>query len=208
MKVDVLNMQGEKVKTVELPAEIFEAQVNVDLMHQAFIQQMANARLGTHKTKTRSEVSGGGKKPWKQKGTGRARQGSTRAPHWVHGGKIHTPRPRKYTQHLPLKMRRAALRSALSAKAADAGVVVVDELALPEAKTRLMAAALNTLVGEASALVLVADKDSNYDLVSRTTNNLPDAKLLMARYLNIRDLLGYDKLVMPLTALDVLKTIL
>jgi len=208
MKVDVLNMQGEKVKTVELPAEIFEVQVNIDLMHQAFIQQMANARLGTHKTKTRSEVSGGGKKPWKQKGTGRARQGSTRAPHWVHGGRIHTPRPRKYTQHLPLKMRRAALRSALSAKAAEAGVVVVDDLVLPEAKTRLMAAALNTLVGEASALVLVADKDANYELVSRTTNNLPDAKLLMAHYLNIRDLLGYDKVVMPLKALDVLKTIL
>ena len=208
MKVDVLNMQGEKVKTVELPAEIFEVQVNIDLMHQAFIQQMANARLGTHKTKTRSEVSGGGKKPWKQKGTGRARQGSTRAPHWVHGGRIHTPQPRKYTQHLPLKMRRAALRSALSAKAAEAGVVVVDDLVLPEAKTRLMAAALNTLVGEASALVLVADKDANYELVSRTTNNLPDAKLLMAHYLNIRDLLGYDKVVMPLKALDVLKTIL
>lgn len=208
MKVDVLNMKGEKVKTVELPAEIFEAQVNVDLMHQAFIQQLANARLGTHKTKTRSEVSGGGKKPWKQKGTGRARQGSSRAPHWVHGGRIHTPQPRKYTQHLPLKMRRAALRSALSAKAANAGVVVVDELALEEPKTRLMAAALNTLVGASSALVLVAEKDANYDLVSRTTNNLPDAKLLMASYLNIRDLLGYDKLVMPLGALDVLKTIL
>ncbi len=208
MKVDVVNMQGEKVRSVELPAEIFEAPVNVDLMHQAFIQQMANARLGTHKTKTRSEVSGGGRKPWKQKGTGRARQGSTRAPHWVHGGRIHTPRPRKYTQHLPLKMRRAALRSALSAKAAESGVVVVDELVLPEPKTRLMAAALNTLIGDASALLLVAEKDANYDLVSRTTNNLPDAKLLMAHYLNVRDLLGYDKVVMPLAALDVLKTIL
>ena len=208
MKVDVFNMKGEKVKTVELPAEIFEAQVNVDLMHQAFVHQMANARLGTHKTKTRSEVSGGGRKPWKQKGTGRARQGSTRAPQWVHGGRIHTPRPRKYTQHLPLKMRRAALRSALSAKAAEAGVVVVDELVLPEPKTRLMATALNMLIGDATALVLVAEKDANYDLVARSTNNLPDAKLLMASYLNVRDLLGYDKLVMPLKALDVLKSIL
>ncbi|MFH1524978.1 MAG: 50S ribosomal protein L4 [Chloroflexota bacterium] len=208
MKVDVLNMKGEKVKTVELPAEIFEAQVNVDLMHQAYVQQMANARLGTHKTKTRSEVSGGGRKPWKQKGTGRARQGSTRAPQWAHGGKIHTPRPRKYTQHMPLKMRRAALRSALSAKAAEAGVVVVDELALPEPKTRLMAQALNTLVGEATALVLVAEKGATYDTVARSTNNLPDAKLLMASYVNIRDLFGYEKLVMPLQALDVLKAIL
>jgi large subunit ribosomal protein L4 len=208
MKVDVFNMSGEKVKTVELPAEIFEAKVNVDLMHQAFIQQMANARLGTHKTKTRSEVSGGGHKPWKQKGTGHARQGSRRAPQWAHGGKIHTPRPRKYTQHLPLKMRRAALRSALSAKAAEAGVVVVDELTLPEPKTRLMSAALNALVGNASALVLIAEKDATYEVVSRSTNNLPDAKLLMASYLNVRDLLGYDKLVMPLKALDVLKSFL
>ena len=208
MKVDVLNMKGEKVKTVELPAEIFEAPVNVDLMHQAYIQQMANARLGTHKTKTRSEVSGGGKKPWKQKGTGRARQGSTRAPQWVHGGKIHTPRPRKYTQHMPIKMRRAALRSALTAKAAESGLVLVDELVLPEPKTRLMAQALNLLVGDATALILVAEKDANYETVARSTNNLPDARLLMASYLNIRDLLGYDKIVMPLKALDVLKSFL
>jgi large subunit ribosomal protein L4 len=208
MKADVFNMKGEKVKTVELPAEIFETQVNVDLMHQAYIQQMANARLGTSKTKTRSEVSGGGRKPWKQKGTGRARQGSTRAPQWVHGGKIHTPRPRKYTQHMPVKMRRVALRSALSAKAADSDLVVVDELILEEPKTRLMAQALNLLVGDATVLVLAAEKDDAYELVSRSTNNLPDAKLLMVNYLNIRDLLGYDKLVMPLRALDVLKSIL
>ncbi len=208
MKADVFNMKGEKVKTVELPAEIFEAQVNIDLMHQAYIQQMANARLGTHKTKTRSEVSGGGKKPWKQKGTGRARQGSTRAPQWVHGGKIHTPRPRKYTQHMPIKMRRAALRSALSAKAAEAGVVLVDQLVLDEPKTRLMAQALDLLVGNATVLVLAAEKNATYEMVARSTNNLPDAKLLMANYLNIRDLLGYDKLVMPLEALDALKSFL
>jgi large subunit ribosomal protein L4 len=208
MKVDVLNMQGEKVKTVELPSEIFEAPVNVDLMHQAYLQQMANARLGTHKTKTRSEVSGGGKKPWKQKGTGRARQGSTRAPQWVHGGKIHTPRPRKYTQHMPLKMRRAALRSALTAKATESGLVILDELVLPEPKTRLMSQALYALVGEATALILFAEKDDNYEVITRSTRNLPDAKLLKASYLNIRDLLGYEKVVMPLTALDALKTIL
>jgi large subunit ribosomal protein L4 len=181
---------------------------DVDLMHQAYIQQMANARLGTSKTKTRSEVSGGGKKPWKQKGTGRARQGSTRAPQWVHGGKIHTPRPRKYTQHMPLKMRRAALRSALSAKAAEAGVVLVDELVLDEPKTRLMAQALGLLVGDATVLVLAAEKNADYEMVARSTNNLPDAKLLMANYLNIRDLLGYEKLVMPLKALDALKSFL
>ncbi len=208
MKVDVFNMKGEKVKTVELPAEIFEAAVNVDLMHQAFVQQMANARLGTHKTKTRGEVAGGGKKPWKQKGTGRARQGSTRAAQWVGGGKIFTPRPRKYTQRMPHKMRQAALRSALSAKAAEAGVVIVDELALEEPKTRLMAQALELLVGNASALVLAAEKDAAYEVVARSTRNLPDAKLLLANYLNIRDILQYDKLVMPLKALDVLKSTL
>jgi large subunit ribosomal protein L4 len=208
MKVDVLNMKGEKVKSVELPAEIFESPVNIGLMHQAYIQQMANARLGTHKTKTRSEVSGGGKKPWKQKGTGRARQGSTRAPQWVHGGKIHTPRPHKYTQHMPLKMRRAALRSALTAKVIDSGLVVVDDMVLPEPKTRLMAQAMDVLVGNATALILVAEKGAEYDILARSTNNLPDVRLLMASYLNIRDVLGYDKLVMPLKALDVLKTIL
>ncbi len=205
MKADVFNMKGEKIKTVELPAEIFEADINVDLMHQAYLQQIANARLGTHKTKTRGEVSGGGKKPWKQKGTGRARQGSTRAPQWVHGGKIHTPRPRKYTQHMPLKMRHAALRAALSAKAKDAGLVIVDELVLAEPKTRLMAQSLKALVGESTALVLAAEKDAAYDVIARSTGNLSDAKLLMANYLNIRDLLNYDKLVMPLKALDVLK---
>jgi large subunit ribosomal protein L4 len=208
MKADVFNMKGDKVKTVELPAEIFEAKVNKDLMHQAYVQQMANARLGTSKTKNRSEVSGGGRKPWKQKGTGRARQGSTRAPQWVHGGKIHTPRPRKYTQHMPIKMRRAALCSALSAKAVESGVVLVDELVLDQPKTRLMAQALDLLVGDATVLILAAEKDAAYEIVTRSTSNLPDAKILMASYLNIRDLLVYDKLVMPLKALDVLKSFL
>ena len=208
MKVDVLNMKGEKVKTVELPAEIFESPINKDLMHQALIMQLANARLGTHKTKTRSEVSGGGRKPWKQKGTGRARQGSIRSAQWVGGGKIHTPRPRKYTKHMPRQMRRNAIRSALSVKASEASIVVLDEFTLPEAKTKLMAQALNRLVGDASALVLVAEKNSNYDVVTRSTNNLPDAKVLMASYLNIRDLFKFEKLVLPMNALDVLKTYL
>src|SRR3989337_3960323 len=111
MKVDVVNMQGEKVKTVDLPVEIFETQINKDLMHQALMLQLANARLGTHKTKTRSEVSGGGRKPWKQKGTGRPRQGSTRSPVWVGGGKVHTPRPRDYGQRMPRTMRRRDVAS-------------------------------------------------------------------------------------------------
>jgi large subunit ribosomal protein L4 len=208
MKVDVLNMEGKKVKQVELPAAIFEAPINVDLMHQAYVRQMANARLGTHDTKLRGEVRGGGKKPWKQKGTGRARQGSTRAAQWVGGGRIFTPHPRKYTQRMPLKMRRAALRSALSVKAADASIVIVDELVLAEPKTKLMVKALNCLVGDSSALVVIPEKSASYDVVVRSTNNIPDAKVLMAGYLNIRDILGFDKVVLPLQALDTLKSAL
>ncbi len=204
MKVDVFNMEGKKVKQVELPAAVFEAPINVDLMHQAYIRQMANARLGTHKTKTRGEVAGGGHKPWRQKGTGRARQGSTRAVQWKGGGRVHTPRPRSYEQVMPKKMRRAALRSALSAKAAEAGIVVVDEIVLNEPKTRLIAEALGKLVGESSALVLLPEKDQAYDTVMRSADNLADTKVMLAGYLNIRDLLGYDKVVLPLKTLDVL----
>jgi large subunit ribosomal protein L4 len=204
MKVDVFDMEGKKVKQVELPAAVFEAPINVDLMHQAYLRQMANARLGTHKTKTRSEVAGGGRKPWRQKGTGRARQGSTRSVQWKGGGRVHTPRPRSYEQAMPKKMRRAALRSALSAKAAEAGIVVVDEIVLSEPKTRLMAETLDKLVGEASALVLMAEKDQSYDTAMRSADNLVDAKILLAGYLNIRDLLGYDKVIVPLKTLDVL----
>jgi large subunit ribosomal protein L4 len=204
MEVNVLNMEGQKVRTVILPPEIFEAPINVDLMHQAYVRQMANARLGTHSTKTRAEVAGGGRKPWRQKGTGRARQGSIRSPQWVGGGKVHTPKPRNYNQDMPRKMRRAALRSALSVKAAEDGIVVIEELVLAEPKTRLMAEALNRLVGDASALILIPDKNGGYEGVIRSANNLPEAKTLLANYLNIRDLLGYDKVLLPLKALDVL----
>lgn len=206
MKVDVFNMEGQKVKQVELPAAIFEAPINVDLMHQAYVRQMANARLGTHDTKLRGEVAGGGKKPWKQKGTGRARQGSTRAAQWVGGGRIFTPHPRKYTQRMPLKMRRAALRSALSAKAAESGIVVVENLMLAEPKTRLMAQALNRLVGQSSALVVIPEKSASYDVVARSASNIEGAKVLLAGYLNIRDLFKFEKVVLPLQALDVLNS--
>ena len=205
MKVDVFDMEGKKVKQVDLPANVFEAPINVDLMHQAYVRQMANARLGTHKTKTRSEVSGGGRKPWRQKGTGRARQGSTRAVQWKGGGRVHTPRPRNYEQAMPKKMRRAALRSALSAKAAEAGIVVIDEIALTEPKTRLMAEALDKLVGNASVLLLMPEKDQSYDLAMRSADNLADTKILLTAYLNIRDLLGYDKVILPLKSLDTIQ---
>src|ERR671918_607324 len=177
MKVDVLDVEGKKLREVELPSAIFEAPINVDLMHQAYVRQMANARLGTHDTKVRSEVAGGGAKPWKQKGTGRARQGSRRAAQWVGGGRIHTPHSRSYEQRMPKKMRQAALRSALSAKAAEAGVVVIDEFSLSEAKTRLMAESLRNLVGKSTALVLLPEKGDAYDVVTKTTNNLSDTKV-------------------------------
>ncbi len=205
MKVDVVNVEGKKLRQVELPAAVFEAPINVDLMHQAYVRQMANARLGTHKTKSRGEVSGGGRKPWKQKGTGRARQGTTRAPQWVGGGRVHTPRPRSYEKKMPRKMRQAALRSVLSVKASEESVVVVDDFILDEPKTRLMVGALGNLVGDASALLLLPEKDSNYELVVRTAGNIPNAKVLLAGYLNIRDILGFDKLVISLKTLDALK---
>jgi len=204
MKVDVLDIDGKKLREVELPSAIFEAPINMDLMHQAYVRQMANARLGTHETKVRSEVAGGGAKPYKQKGTGRARQGSRRAAQWVGGGRIHTPHPRSYEQRMPKKMRQAALRSALSAKAAEAGVVVVDEFSLSETKTRVMVEVLNNLVGQSTALVLLSEKDQAYELVMRTANNLTATKVLLAGYLNIRDLFGYDKLILPMKALDAL----
>ena len=203
MLVDVFNMEGKKIKSVELSAAIFEAPVYQDLMHQAYVRQMANARLGTHATKVRGEVAGGGRKPWKQKGTGRARQGSTRAAQWKGGGKIHTPHPHSYRLAMPLKMRRAALRSALTVKAQELSLVVVDELTLKEPKTRLMASALTALVGNATALVLIPEKGA-YDGVIRSTNNIPYAKIMLAHYLNIRDLLSYDKVVLPLAVLDVI----
>lgn len=204
MEVEVLNMEGKKVSKVELPPAIFEAPINIDLMHQAYVMQMANARLGTHETKVKSDVSGGGRKPWRQKGTGRARQGSTRSAQWKGGGKIHTPHMRSYVQSMPKKMRQAALRSALSVKAAESSIIVVDELKLKEPKTRLMASALNNLAGEATALLLIPATES-YEDVLRSTNNIPDAKVLNANYINVRDIMVFDKVIMPVDALELIK---
>ncbi len=203
MQADVKNLKGETVRTMELPAGIFEAPINIDLMHQAYVRQMANARLGTHSTLRRGEVSGGGKKPWKQKGTGRARQGSTRSPQWVGGGKVHTPKPRDYTQAMPRQMRRGALRSALSVKAADGQIVVVEDLNLDSMKTQSLAAVLTGLVGESQkTLVLLGERNEN---VERSLGNLTSAKYLRAAYLNIRDLLSCDKVILPLGALEVIQ---
>jgi large subunit ribosomal protein L4 len=202
MEVDVVNMKGKKMQKVELPSAIFEAPIREDLMHQALVYQSANARLGTHKTKGRGEVSGGGHKPWKQKGTGRARQGSSRAPQWRGGGKVHTPVPRDYTLSMPRKMRRAALRSALSVKAAGADVIILDRLTLPRKSTQAMAETLNAVAGTENALVLIPNRDENVEV---STRNLAQAKALMAGYLNIRDLLKYQKLVLPMAALEAIQ---
>ena len=205
MKVSVFNMAGKEVNSVDLPASIFEAKINRDLMHQALVRQLANARLGTHKAQGRSEVSRTGAKAYRQKGTGNARHGSKRAPIFVGGGVAHGPLPRKYTKQMPRKMRRAALRSALSAKAESDAIVLVDELALDAPKTRDMKAFVKTLVSDESALVLLPGRNEN---VEKSARNLTDVKALHANYLNIRDLLGYDKIVLPLAALDVITNFL
>ncbi|MDO9085314.1 MAG: 50S ribosomal protein L4 [Anaerolineaceae bacterium] len=207
MQADVLNIEGKKVKTVELSPAIFEAPINVDLMHQALVRQLANARLGTHATKTRNEVAGGGRKPWRQKGTGRARQGSIRAAQWKGGGRIHTPHPRSYAQAMPRKMRHAALRSALSVKASENSIVIIDNFYLPEAKTRVMASVLTNLVGQDTALVLIPAK-ATFEEVIRTSNNLPGTKVLLANYINIRDLMKYQKVIVPLDSLSLVESFL
>ena len=205
MEATVMNMAGEKVGQIELADSIFGAPINTPLMHQALTRQLANARLGTAKVKTRGEVAGGGKKPWKQKGTGRARQGSIRAAQWRKGGIIFGPSPRSYDQRMPRKMRRAALCSALTVKALEEKIIVLDALTIAEPKTREMVLALQRLAVSSTALILMAEANNT---VERSVNNLPDVKLLRAHYLNIRDLMTYDVVVIPQDALAVLEGIL
>jgi large subunit ribosomal protein L4 len=204
MKVDVVDIAGKKIKQMELPASIFEAPVNIDLMHQAFVRQTANARLGTHETKTRGEVSGGGRKPWRQKGTGRARQGSIRSAQWVGGGKIHTPHPRSYRKKMPRKMRRAAVRSALTVRASEEAIILVDGFNLKEPKTKDLVNTIVKLTRGKSALVVLAEKESKMN-VFLSSENLADVKILLAKYLNIRDLLSYDHLIVDLPAIKVIE---
>ena len=205
MKAIVKNMAGEQVSEVELNDAIFAAPVNQPLMHQALVRQLANARLGTHKVKNRSAVAGGGAKPWRQKGTGRARQGTIRAPQWRHGGVVFGPTPRSYRKQMPRKMRRAALRSALSVRVAENALVFVDSLAFDAPKTRDMEAFLERLDVLGSALLLLPDRNENVELAAR---NIPDVKVLRASYLNIKDLLGYETLVLPLAALPAIESFL
>ncbi|HNS02451.1 MAG TPA: 50S ribosomal protein L4 [Anaerolineae bacterium] len=205
MLVPVHNMAGDKVGEIELRDDIFAAPVNKTVMHQALVRQLANARRGTHKVKTRGEVAGGGRKPWRQKGTGRARQGSTRAPHWRGGGIVFGPTPRSYEQKMPRKMRRVAMRSALSAKAGNAQLIVVQDLTLAQPKTKEMVTVLRNLKAEQSALILLPQRNANVELSAR---NLPDVKALQAGYLNMRDLLGYRTLVVTTDAISEIERIL
>jgi large subunit ribosomal protein L4 len=204
MQVPVLDVNGKQVQTIELPADIFEAKINNGLMHQAYVRQMANARLGTHKVQRRSEVSRTSKKMYRQKHTGNARHGSRDATQFVGGGRPMGPQPRDYSLKMPKKMRRGAIRSALTALARDGQLVFVQDLTISEAKTKEAKRVLNLLAGDNSKLVLITGTE---ETVKRSVNNLEDAKTLNARYLNIRDLLTYDRVIVPLAALDIIKQI-
>jgi len=199
------NMAGENVGEVELKPVIFEAPVNMSLMHQALTRQLAGARQGNAKTKNRSEVNGSTRKMWKQKGTGHARQGSRKAPHWRGGGNVFGPQPRNYDQKMPLKMRHAALRSALSVKAADNHIVVLDTLELDAPKTKTMNSVLTNIQAMPKTLVLLSAHNEN---VERSIRNIEGVMYLRAQYVNIRDLLGHETIIMPKGALEVIESLL
>ncbi len=205
MQVPVRNMAGDTVAQIELQDQVFGIEPNVAVMHQAVVRQMANARLGTHSTKTRSEVAGGGRKPWRQKGTGRARQGSIVAPQWRGGGIVFGPTPRSYTQKMNRKMRRLALRSALSVKAAEDQLVVVDSLDLDEPRTKAVMQILDRLNVDSSVLVLLPEVCPGFELSAR---NLSYVKTARANCLSVRDILGYDYIMMTCGAVDMIHALL
>ncbi len=203
MKVPLRDMTAKVIDEIELRDDIFGEVPNEAVMHQALVRQLANARLGTASTKTRGEVRGGGRKPWRQKGTGRARHGSIREPQWRGGGTVFGPRPdRNYRKAMPRKMRRLALRSALSVKAREGRLIVLDKLEMPTPKTKDMLSVLNGLAGNSTVLILLPERDLN---VQKSVSNLPMAKTLHAQYLNLMDIFSHDYLVMPLAALKVIE---
>lgn len=204
-KISIKNMAGQQVGDVELKAEVFEVALNVPLMHQAVVTENANARLGTHETKTRGEVAGGGAKPFRQKGTGRARQGSIRSPHYYHGGVVFGPHPRSYGKQMPKKMRRAAVKSALSARVQDEAVVVVDEIKLDGISTKKMVALLGTLEATGKVLMILEGMTDEIRLSSR---NIPGLDLRVSPSVSVRDVLNADKIVMTRAAVDRLQEVL
>ncbi len=204
MQFPVMNSAGQEVSQVELPSDIFEAKINVGLMHQAYVRQMANARQGTHSTRSRGQIRATGGKWYRQKGTGRARHGAQSAPIFVGGGLAHGPKPRDYSKKMPRKMRQGAIRSTLSALVRDDQLLLLDELALDVPKTKAMRELLETLVGEQSALlVLTAEQKA----LRKSVSNLPNAHSIVVNYLNVRDLLKYDKVIMPLASLEVVASL-
>ena len=201
--VSVYNMEGAQVGTIELSDSIFAVPVNEHLVHQAVVAQLANKRQGTQKAKTRSEVRGGGRKPWRQKGTGHARQGSIRAPQWTGGGVVFAPTPRDYSFKLNKKEKRAALKSVLTSKVAENKFVVVDELKLDEIKTKKFVQVMDNLKVE-KALVVLNDMDTN---VIASAANIPTVKTAQTNELNVFDALKYDKVVVTKAALATIEEV-
>ena len=194
-KVDVYNMQGKKVSDVELSAAVFGIEPNEAVVHSVLVNYLANQRQGTQSTKTRAEVRGGGRKPWRQKGTGRARQGSIRAPQWIKGGIALGPKPRSYKYTVNKKERRLAIKSLLSSKVLENELTVVDKLELNEIKTKTMVKALADLKVEGKTLIVLADKNENVLMSSR---NIEGVKTILLNNINVFDLLKYNNLVLPL----------
>jgi len=205
MVIPMYDINGDNVGDVELRSDIFEVPVNVPLMHQAHVRQMANARAGTHKTQSRGEVDRTTRKWYRQKGTGRARHGSRSANLFVGGAVAHGPKPRDYTQKMPRKMQRAALRSALSVKANDNQIVVIDAFEMDVPKTKTMAAILKNLGLECNVLLVLPERN---EAVEKSARNLPNVQILLADYINIHDLLSCDDILMPMDALQVIERIL
>ncbi|MDQ0063971.1 50S ribosomal protein L4 [Paenibacillus harenae] len=203
--VKVLNVSGASVGELELAENVFGVTPNVPVMHSAVVLQQAAERLGTHKTKGRSEVRGGGRKPWKQKGTGRARQGSIRSPQWVGGGTVFGPTPRTYGFKLPKKVRRLAIKSALSSKVIANEIIVLDQLTFAAPKTKEFANILNNLKVDRKALVVTANYEDNVALSAR---NIPGVKFVVADGINVRDVLVYDKLIITKEAVEKVQEVL
>ena len=203
-KIDVYNVEGKKVSDIELNENIFGIKPNEKIVHIALVNYLANQRQGTSNTKTRAEVSGGGRKPWRQKGTGRARQGSIRAPQWIKGGIALGPKPRSYKYRINKKEKRLAIRSLLSSKVLENTLTVVDKLELAEVKTKTMAKVLTDLKVEGKTLIILADKNDNVILSSR---NLEGVKTIGINTINVFDLLNYNRLVLPLDTVKKLEEV-
>jgi len=191
-KVDLYNMDGKVIGDIELSENVFGSEVNADVMYLAVESYLANQRQGTQSTKTRSEVSGGGIKPWKQKGTGRARQGSIRAPQWIKGGIALGPKPRTYTIKLTKKVKRLALKSALSSKVVENNIMVLDEINLSEIKAKNMVNMLNNLKLDTNALIVLGEKNEN---VVRSAKNIPNVKTAYVNTINVYDIIKYNKFI-------------